>query len=289
MYWLRKSRIQGIILGLLSVFVYFGEAIAEEKSKWSVSFQEPVTPVMEKIVDFHHTLTVLIVLIVGLVFGLLVYVAFRFRASKNPEPSTFAHNTKLEIIWTAIPVLILVLIAGPSLRLLYYMDKTQEADMTIKAIGHQWYWSYEYPDNGNFTFDALMVDKADLEEGQPRLLTTDNKIVLPVNKNIRILTTSDDVIHSWAMPSFGIKIDTVPGRTNETWVKIQKEGTYYGQCSELCGVNHGFMPIMVEAVSQEKFDAWVVEAKEQFARVDDDEETEQNVNVAVSESKVIQR
>lgn len=289
MNWFGKSRLQGIIFGLLSVLVITGKAAAEEMSKWSVSFQEPVTPVMEQIVDLHGTLTILITLIVLFVFGLLAYVVLRFRASKNPEPATFAHNTKLEIIWTAIPVLILALIAGPSMRLLYYMDRTHEADMTIKAIGHQWYWSYEYPDHGNFTFDALMVDEADLEEGQPRLLATDNKIVLPVNKNIRLLATSDDVIHSWAIPSFGIKVDTVPGRTNESWVRIEKEGTYYGQCSELCGVNHGFMPIAVEAVSQEKFEAWVAEAKEQFARVDGDDVTDKPVNVAKTESKIIQR
>ncbi|MCY4405402.1 MAG: cytochrome c oxidase subunit II, partial [Rhodospirillaceae bacterium] len=159
--------------------------------------------------------------------------------------------------------------AVPSFRLLYFTDRVEDADMTLKAIGHQWYWSYEYPDHGDFTFDALMLEDDELEEGQPRLLATDEAVVLPVGAKIRLLTTADDVIHSWAIPALGVKMDSVPGRVNETWFQINREGTYYGQCSELCGTLHGFMPIMIEAVSQEDFDAWVVEAQEEFAAADE--------------------
>ena len=175
----------------------------------------------------------------------------------------------LEVIWTVVPVIILLVIAVPSFRLLYFTDRVEDADMTLKAIGHQWYWSYEYPDHGDFTFDALMLEDDELEEGQPRLLATDEAVVLPVGAKIRLLTTADDVIHSWAIPALGVKMDSVPGRVNETWFQINSEGTYYGQCSELCGTLHGFMPIMIEAVSQEEFDAWVEFAREEYASAND--------------------
>jgi cytochrome c oxidase subunit 2 len=189
--------------------------------------------------------------------ALLGYVIVRFRASNNPTPSKVTHNTAIEVIWTVVPVLILVVIAIPSFKLLYLQKVIPESEMTVKAIGLQWYWTYEYPDHGDITFDALMVADADLQEGQPRLLETDNRLVLPVETNIRVLVTADDVIHAWAVPAFGVKIDAIPGRINETWVRIEREGTYYGQCSELCGINHGFMPIAV--------DAWVEKAKREFA------------------------
>jgi cytochrome c oxidase subunit 2 len=174
----------------------------------------------------------------------------------------------LEIVWTTVPVLILVAIAVPSLRLLYFEEITPEADLTIKAIGHQWYWSYEYPDNGGFTFDANMVPDEDLTDDQLRLLTTDNEVVLPVGKVVRVLVTSEDVIHSWAMPPMGVKMDAVPGRINEVWLEIEEPGTYYGQCSELCGVLHGFMPIMVRGVEESEFNAWVADAQNKFAKAD---------------------
>jgi cytochrome c oxidase subunit 2 len=195
----------------------------------------------------------------------------RFRAARNASPSRRTHHTLLEITWTALPVLILVVIAIPSFKLLYFMDRVHEPEMTIKAIGHQWYWSYEYPDDGNFAFDAYMVDEADLQEGQLRLLTTDNALVLPVDTDIRVLITATDVLHSWAVPAFGVKTDAVPGRVNETWVRIEEPGMYYGQCSELCGDFHGFMPIMVRAVGKEEFEAWTQLAREQFARAGDAE------------------
>ncbi len=146
------------------------------------------------------------------------------------------------------------------------MDGAADAEMTVKAIGHQWYWSYEYPDHGNFTVDALMLQDDELKPGQLRLLETDNRVVLPIDTTIRVLVTADDVLHSWAVPAFGIKLDAVPGRLNETWVRIEREGVYYGQCSELCGVYHGFMPITIEAVSKQAFAAWVEQAKVEFAR-----------------------
>jgi len=208
----------------------------------------------------------IITLISIFVLALLAYVCFRFRASANATPSKRTHHTLLEIAWTAVPVLILVVIAIPSFKLLYFMDRTTDPELTIKAIGHQWYWSYEYPDDGDFTFDAYMVADSDLEPGQPRLLTTDNAIVLPVDTNIQVLVTAADVLHSWAVPAFGVKMDGVPGRINETWFRIEEPGMYYGQCSELCGDLHGFMPIMVHAMAKEDYKAWTALAREQFAR-----------------------
>jgi cytochrome c oxidase subunit 2 len=193
---------------------------------------------------------------------------YRYRASKNPVPSRTTHHTGLEIAWTVIPILILVFISLPSFKLLYKQLDLPKPDLTIRAIGHQWYWSYEYPDNGNFTFDANMVQTADLQPGQLRLLETDNEVVLPVGKNIRIQITATDVIHSWTVPSFGIKHDAVPGRVNESWFNILQPGIYYGQCSELCGTAHAFMPIKVHAVTPEQYDAWVAEAQKKFAEAD---------------------
>ena len=236
-------------------------ADAAQPAPWEMVFQPAATPVMEFIVNFHEVLVYLITAITLFVLGLMIYVFVRFNAKANPTPSTKTHNTLLEVAWTVVPVIILVVIAVPSFRLLYFMDRAPDAEMTVKAIGHQWYWSYEYPDHGNFTFDALMVAEKDLKAGQPRLLATDNAIVVPVNTKVRLLATADDVIHAWAMPAFGVKIDAVPGRTNERWVEGTREGTYYGQCSELCGVNHGFMPIQVEVVSKEKFAAWVAQKR----------------------------
>ena len=241
-------------------------AFADQPRPWQLGLQDAATPVMERIVNFHDALLVVISVIVAFVLALLLYVIFRFNEKRNPTPSRTAHNTLIEVLWTALPVIILIGITIPSIRLIWYADRTQDADMTIKAIGHQWYWSYEYPDNGNFTFDALLVPDSDLQPGQLRLLETDNRIVLPIDTNIRLLVTATDVIHSWAIPAFGVKLDTVPGRVNETWMRITREGTYYGQCSELCGIGHGYMPIAVEAVSKPAFDAWVAEAQAKFAR-----------------------
>jgi len=235
---------------------------------WQMGMQEPATLTMERLYDFHNLLLVIITVIATFVLVLLLIVFVRFREGANPTPSKTSHNTTLEVVWTVVPVLILLAILVPSFRLMYFADRTAQPEMTIKAIGHQWYWSYEYPDNGNFTFDAMLVPDAEIVAGQYRLLETDTRIVLPVDTDIRLLTTADDVIHAWAMPAFGVKIDAVPGRLNETWMHITKEGLYFGQCSELCGTGHGYMPIAVEAVSKEAFAAWVAEAQTKFARVD---------------------
>lgn len=253
----------------VSAFGFAASALADgAPHPWQMGFQAAATPSMERIEGLHHWLLVIITLITVLVLALLAYVIVRFNEKRNPVPSKTSHNTVVEVIWTVVPVLILVGIAIPSFKLLYFTDRAVDADMTLKAIGRQWYWSYEYPDQGNFTFDALPVAEEDLKPGEYRLLETDNHVVLPVDTTIRVLITGSDVIHSWAVPSFGVKTDAVPGRTNETWIRIEEEGTYYGQCSELCGVGHAYMPITVEAVSKEDFAKWVAEAQKNFARVD---------------------
>lgn len=242
-------------------------AMAGEPQPWAISFQHAVSPTMERITSLATFINVVIVGITLLVCGLLLYACIRFRAARNPQPATWSHNTVLEIAWTAIPAAILLLIAIPSFRLLYFMDRVKDADLTLKIVGHQWYWSYEYQDQ-DFKFDANMLDADSLKPDQPRLLTADNPVVLPAGVPIRLQMTADDVIHSWSVPAFGVKSDAVPGRLNESWVQIDEPGTYYGQCSQLCGVNHGFMPIHVKAVPMEEFKAWVVQAKKTYAHLD---------------------
>ena len=240
-------------------------AAGGEPQAWAWNFQPAASPVMERVHEFHHLLMIIITAVVVLVLGLLGYVMFRFNAKRNPVPSKTSHNTLLEGVWTAVPIMILVIIAIPSLKLLYFSAKPQDAEMTLKVTGHQWYWTYAYPDQGDMTFDSIPVAAEELKPGQPRLLTVDNPVVLPVDTTIQVLVTADDVIHNWAVPSLGLKKDATPGRTNETWVRINQPGTYYGMCSELCGVNHYFMPIQIEALSKEDFAAWTEKAKEQFA------------------------
>ena len=243
-------------------------ALAAEPVPWQRGFQAAVSPSMKEIVKFHNLLLVITGVVVVVVLGLLLFAVWRFAEKRNPTPSKTTHNTLLEVGWTTIPIIILVVIAIPSFKLLYFTDRIETADLTLKATGRQWYWSYEYPDHGNFTFDANMIPTAELKGDQRRLMETDNRVVLPVGKTVRLLFTASDVLHSWAVPAFGIKLDAVPGRLNETWVRADKEGVYYGFCSELCGVNHSYMPIAVEVVSQERFDAWVKEAQVKFARVE---------------------
>lgn len=253
-------------VALVTLLALAGPALADGlATPWQMGPQEPASPVSERINDLNYYLNLIMVAIVLLVMGLLAYVIVRYNAKANPVPSKTTHNQLLEVAWTAAPVIVLIAIAIPSFKLLYYMDRAEEADMTIKAIGHQWYWSYEYPDHGNFVFDSFMKYPDDLEEGEPRLLAVDNQVVVPVGATVRILTTSTDVIHSFAVPALGLKTDANPGRINETWTRVDRPGVYYGQCSELCGVNHGFMPIAIRAVPQETFDAWVTEAQEQYA------------------------
>lgn len=234
-----------------------------------LGFMEAATPIMEETVRFHNLLMWIITIITLLVTAVMVYIFWKFNAKANPVPSKTTHNTMLEIIWTAVPILILVVIAIPSFRLLYNQDVIPEADVTVKAIGNQWYWSYEYPDYEEIMFDAVILDdEAAKAAGHPRLLGTDERVVVPVNKIVRVQITATDVIHAWTIPAFGVKVDAVPGKLNEVWFKATKEGLYYGQCSELCGIRHGFMPIMVDVVSQEEYEAWLEEAKEKYASND---------------------
>jgi cytochrome c oxidase subunit 2 len=226
---------------------------------WQLGLQEAATPVMEEVQDFHNLLLVIITAITLLVLVLLLYAAWRFHEKRNPTPSKTTHNTVIEVIWTAVPVIILVVIAIPSFKLLYFQDEVVDAEMTVKAIGRQWYWSYEYPDQGGISFDAFMIEDSEIDpsKGELRQLSTNQAVVLPVDTNVRILVTSSDVLHSFAMPSMGVKKDAVPGQLNETWVRIQEEGLYYGQCSELCGIRHNAMPIEIKAVSKDEFEQWV--------------------------------
>ena len=250
------------------VLALLGGQTAAAQDIWATGFQKAVTPIMAQITDLHNFLFVIITVITLFVLGLLIVVIVRFNHRANPTPSTTSHNTLIEVIWTGIPILILAVIAVPSLKLLYVADRAPDAEMTIKAIGKQWYWSYEYPDHGDLTFDAYMVPEDELKPGQPRLLTADNALVVPVNTKVRLLVTAGDVIHSFAMPAFGVKMDGVPGRINETWFEVTETGTYYGQCSEICGTGHSFMPIEVRVVTKPEFENWVKQAREDFARLD---------------------
>ena len=262
------------LTGLVAALVVFGiafDAVAQTgqvPSDWQLGLQEAASERMTQIIDLHNFVLWIITAICLFVLALLGWIMVRYNAKANPTPTATTHNTVLEVLWTVIPVAILVAIAIPSFRLLYYQDVIPPADMTIKAIGKQWYWTYEYPDNGNFTFDALMLsDRVANERGEPRLLGTSNHVVVPVNKTVRLITTGADVIHAWTIPAFGVKIDAVPGKINETWFNANREGKFYGECSELCGARHAFMPITVEVVSQERFDQWVQEARTRFATV----------------------
>ncbi|MGH6769010.1 MAG: cytochrome c oxidase subunit II [Xanthobacteraceae bacterium] len=243
-------------------------------SNWQITFQESATPVMDSIVSFHTLLLYIIAAVSAFVLVLLLIIVVRFNARANPTPSRTTHNTLLEVAWTLIPVAILVFIAVPSFRLLFFQlnlpaMSAEKGDVTVKATGKQWFWSYSYPDHGNFEFDSLLVrDTKALRSDQPRLLGVDNEMVVPVNKHIRVITTGADVIHAFAVPSFGIKIDSIPGRINETWFMATRQGIYYGQCSELCGKDHAFMPIAVRVVSEDAFKNWVEQAKQKFARDD---------------------
>ncbi|MDG1021302.1 MAG: cytochrome c oxidase subunit II [Emcibacteraceae bacterium] len=234
-----------------------------------LGFIEPATPIMSETVAFHDFLMWIISAITIFVTLVMIYIFVKFNAKSNPVASKTTHNSFLEIVWTAVPVLILVVIAIPSFRLLYNQDVIPEADVTIKAIGNQWYWSYEYLDHEEIMFDSIMLDDSEAAAaGHPRLLGTDTRVVVPVNKVVRVQVTANDVIHSWTIPAFGSKVDAVPGKLNETWFKATKEGLYHGQCSELCGIRHGFMPIMVEVVSEAEYAEWLEWAKEEYASLD---------------------
>lgn len=281
-----RNKLKTFVPALVGALMAFGPAMAGPNGEvrsapWQLWLQEPGSPTADRIVAFNAQLLVIETLIVIFVLGLMAYIAFRFSAKNNPVPSKTTHHVGLEVAWTILPIFILVGIAVPSLKHLYFADRTPDAEMTLKITGNQWYWNYEYPDQGNFTFDSLIVPEDELKPGQPRLLTVDNKVYLPVETNIRLLMTSVDVVHNWAIPSLSIKLDTMPGRINETWTRIHEKyvgKTIYGMCSELCGVNHGFMPIAIEAVSKEDFEKWVKQAQEKYAS--DDTKTDDKVRVA---------
>ena len=265
-------RVQRLSVALVAAMTFVaGAAFAGtgQPSLWQLGFQQSVTPVMDDIAWFHDFLLYVITAITIFVLALLVIVIVRFNARANPTPSKKTHNTLLEVMWTVVPVLILVAIAVPSFRILFFQLNIPHADMTVKATGKQWFWAYAYPENGDFEFNSLMLQDADRKPDQPRLLAVDNEVVVPVNKVVRVQVTGADVIHAFAVPSFGVKIDAIPGRLNETWFKATREGVYYGQCSELCGKDHAFMPIAVRVVSEREFATWVEEAKKKFAAVPD--------------------
>jgi cytochrome c oxidase subunit 2 len=235
-----------------------------QPTPWQIGFQQSASPIMENITWFHDFLLIIITLVTLFVLALLLIVIFKFNSRANPVPSKNTHNTLLEVAWTVLPVIILVAIAVPSFRLLFAQLTIPPADITIKATGKQWFWTYNYPDNG-FEFDSLMLQDKDRKPDQPRLLAVDNEVVVPINKVVRVQVIGADVIHAFAVPSFGVKIDAVPGRLNETWFKATREGVYYGQCSELCGKDHAFMPITVRVVNDREFAAWLDQANNKFA------------------------
>ncbi len=244
-------------------------ALAEQAVDWQLGFQPAASPVRDRIDSLHNEILIIITVITLIVMGLLLFVMVRFNAKRNPVPSKTTHNRVLEVLWTGVPVVILLIIAVPSFKLMYYMDRTPNADMTLKVTGHQWYWSYEYPDQDKLSFDSNMIpEDQQVKNGQPRLLEVDNPVVLPVGATVRILVTGTDVIHSWFMPSMGVQEYAVVGRTNESWMTIERPGTYYGQCNQICGLNHPFMPIEIKAVSKEDFNTWLDEAKKKFAHDD---------------------
>ena len=254
-----------ILLTILSILTP-AVAFANQPKDWQLGFQEAASSTMRDIVNFHDKILLPIIIAISVfVLFLMVYACIRFRASRNPNPSKTTHNVAVEVLWTLIPCLILIVMAVPSFKILYKQDTIPKADVTVKAIGYQWYWGYEYPDE-NIIFESYMIETKDLKENQPRLLAVDNEVVVPVNKVVKVLITANDVLHAWALPSFGVKRDAVPGRINETWFKAEKVGTYYGQCSELCGIKHAFMPITVRVVSEEDYAEWLSGAKIKFAK-----------------------
>jgi len=261
------SRLAAIAAAAAVLAAGAGAALAGigQPTPWQIGMQGAVTPVMQDIAGFNTFLFWITTAIAVFVMVLLAIIIVRFNARANPVPSRTTHNTFLEVTWTIVPVLILLLIAVPSFRLLFVQLDVPKPDLTVKATGKQWLWSYTYPDNCDFEFTSTVVQDKDLKPDQPRLLAVDNEIVVPVNKVVHVLVTGADVIHSFAVPSFGIRIDAVPGRINDTWFKATREGIYYGQCSELCGVDHSFMPIAVRVVSDQEFTAWVAQAKQKYA------------------------
>ncbi|MEM7650752.1 MAG: cytochrome c oxidase subunit II [Pseudomonadota bacterium] len=259
------------ILLSASLTTFAAPVLANEPKDWQLGLQPPVSPSAVRINEFHDMLLWIIFGIAIFVLLLLVWVIIRYNSKVNPEPAKFTHNVLIEVIWTVVPVIILIIIAIPSFKVLYYNDSVENPEMTLKITGYAWYWGYEYPDHDGISFLANMVPDEDIGPDQRRLLSTDNVVVLPIDTNIALQITAGDVLHSWTVPAFGVKMDAVPGRLNETWVRIEKPGTYYGQCSELCGLKHAYMPIEIRAVTKEEFEEWLVTAKEEFASLESDD------------------
>lgn len=234
-----------------------GQPVVGAPEPWQVWHNIPATPVARRLEDFHQLLVAIIVLICAIVFALLAVAVWRFRESRSPVPSRTTHNTAVEVLWTVVPVAVLVVIAIPSFRILYEIERIPEDAMTVKVVGHQWYWEYVYPDHGDVAIDSYVIPDDDLEPDQLRILEVDQPLVLPVGRNVRLQITSADVLHSWGVSSLGFTRDAIPGRLNETWARIEREGVFYGHCRELCGLNHPFMSVAIRAVPPEEFDAWI--------------------------------
>lgn len=258
--WLLAVFAGGVFSLSAAPFVW-AQGVVGAPRPWEIGMQRSFGPIKDRVIELHNLVLVIITIITLFVGGLLIWVMVRYNSKRNPVPSQTSHNTILEIAWTVIPVLILVIIAIPSFRLIYYQDRTPDPDMTIKVTGHQWYWEYVYPDEGNLDIESRYVHDEDLKPGQLRLLAVDNQLVIPVNKKIRILTTSGDVIHSFFIPSLGVQRYAIPGRTIETWMEANQIGTFYGECNQICGQDHSRMAISVKAVSEADFKNWVEEAK----------------------------
>ncbi|MDI9409237.1 MAG: cytochrome c oxidase subunit II [Candidatus Pacebacteria bacterium] len=245
--------------GVLSALVPLNAAeTVGQPQPWQMMMRGDFSPMSDQLISFHNLLLVVIFAIVVVVMGLLLYIMVRFSAKNNPKPQSVTHNTTLEVIWTVVPILILMVIAVPSIKLLYFLDKVPKADMTIKVQGQQWLWTYSYPD------EKIRFESNFDPEGEPRQLAVDNPLVVPINTNIRVLVTSPDVMHSWFVPTLGIQIYATPGRTNETWMRVSEVGTFYGQCNQICGIRHAFMPVKIVAKTPEDYATWLVEAKQKF-------------------------
>jgi cytochrome c oxidase subunit 2 len=275
-----RRPVAALLPSIMATLLAAPAALAQTPRPWEIGMQPGFSPVKRDIIALHDLVLVIITIITAFVAALLIWVTYRYRADRNPNPSRTAHHTVLEVAWTVLPVLILVIIAIPSFRLVYYEDRTHDPALTVKVTGHQWYWEYTYPDKGNLDFSSYIIPDDQLKPGQLRLLAVDNPLVLPVGKDIRILITGADVIHSFFVPALGVQRYAIPGRTIETWVRVDKPGTYYGECNQICGQNHSRMPIAVQAMSEQDFDAWLKEAKTKFSATDPGEQTPAVQNVA---------
>ena len=272
--WRHGAALTGGAAGFAAAMLLALPGLAQEAAPmvgaptaWAMGLQQSGGVVKDAIESFNQLVLYIIIAITVFVAGLLAYVAWRYNAAKNPVASRTSHNTFLEVAWTVVPVLILLVIAIPSFRLIYYQDRVPNADLTINVQGRQWYWHYAYPDNGNFAFDSYPLQEDQLPADQRHMfrLAVDNPLVVPIGANVRVITTGQDVIHSFFVPSLGVQKYTIPGRTLETWFRADRAGTFYGQCNQICGTNHWFMPIVVRAVPQAEFDAWATDARTRFA------------------------